>query len=171
MVRPEPLPEGLAEPLHLLPPWLPEVLFWSVVVALVAALFLWWLWRRIRRAKDAVSTPLSAPSAVVVGGLAKRIQALRKRFLELGKPRDGCHALAGELRTHLEQRSGLAVEEMTVDEIRRRFQSRKIGQFFFELRAKQFARNAPSDNDFARLSRRALNLFADKRKYKLRNGD
>ena len=166
-----PLPEPPAGPLPIVPQWLVELLLWSTLAAIIAALIAWWLWRRRRREAD-TPTPLPKPTpSAAAGNLADRILELSRRFITLGKPRQGCHELARELRSHMERQTGLEVEEMTVDEIKLRFSSPPVRSFWEELRAHQFGRREPRDRDLKRISHSAVELFAKGKTAALRGED
>jgi hypothetical protein len=169
-MNPTPLPEPLAAPVHIVPPWLIQAAPWLLLAAAFLALVLFWLWWHRGDTDQPAYQPGEWPVPRVRGGLAERLRELSRRFLELGQPREGCHALAAELKTHLEHRSGLDVEEMTVDEIRGRFRSRRVGEFMVDLRERQYGRTEPGDKDLEDLTDRAVQIFSKSRNLALKKG-
>ncbi len=116
-----PLPAPTAPPLFILPPANLLALLALVVAFLLALLIalIWRLWRRRpKKSPQPASMPPPVPQpSVTNGGLGSAISSLERRTLQTKAFRDGCHALARLIKKHLEQATGLGVEEMTSSEI------------------------------------------------------
>lgn len=163
-----PLPADLAEPLHILPPWSLLALLAAVLTMLLALALL--LWRRRAVRQDAAAPPpvppAPAPEAASPVTLAGAIEALQRRYLKTKAFRDGCHALAQLIKTHLAGVTGLKVEEMTSAEIERawlddaRPGGARLGRFMTGLALQRYGRAEPRRRHFVAACEEARELLA-----------
>lgn len=150
-----PLPHTAAGPLHILPPWLP----W--LAALLAAAALIWLYKkylkryiemlleRLRSKAAAPAAPAAAqPGPADIGGI---ISDIRGRYRKNGAYRAGLFGLSGEMKIHLEKKTGLPVAEMTAGEIRSRFSTPEPGKFFSRMEDSLFGAEEPKKEEFLQL--------------------
>ena len=163
-----PLPEPAMDVLHILPST-SQMGWWLILAMLLAlpvlVLILRMLAHRSRPATTApepepAPTPVARPAVGVVG----RIAALEEKILRSKAFRDGCHALAGLIKSDLEQRSGLAVEKMTSSEIEHAFRDSKvtdpqIGGFMTRLSRRRYGRDAPRRRHFVEACDKARELL------------
>jgi hypothetical protein len=157
------LPHAAVEPLSILPPWLVVMVLLAIplLLLLLMALVFWWVWRRMQKLSDAeLRQRGNVPKRPRPRGLGERIEAIRRHHLELHLYRDGCHALSGALKSHLERRTGVEVEELTVAELEPRLADSRQGQYFIDLRSCQYGRRQPGRRDFESLCDRARSLFS-----------
>ncbi len=147
------LPAPPADPLHILP-------YWSVLLLLAAALcfllFLAWLlikFLRRRRPPTPTPAPPPVPRAPVPSpsiGIATRIEAIERKFLESKAFREGCHALAGVTKAHLGKRTGKPVERMTSSEIASAIEDPSVGGFMTRLSQRRYGRDEPRRKHFVK---------------------
>ncbi len=145
------LPAPPADPLHILP-------YWSVLLLLAAALFFalfaaWLLFRYLRRRRPPVPAPApppvsQAPVPEPAIGVATRIEAIERKFLETKAFREGCHALAAVARAHLGKRTGKPVERMTSPEIASLIEDKRVGGFMTRLSRRRYGRDEPRRKHF-----------------------
>ena len=150
------LPEGLAEPLHVLPAWTAAALWGFVALLIVAALaYLIYRWyEKYARDRENRKTFSRRES-----GFGKRaITQLERRFIESGEIRQGCHELSARMKTHFEQKTALEIEEMTAEEMGRKLIGKPI-KFFLKLSSVQFQRNKPDERQFQDLCNQARSLL------------
>lgn len=154
------LPAPVADPLHILPPFLPLILGLSLV-ALLVSIGVWLLAYYYATKKQQVTGAprRREPVADAAGG----IRQIRQVYGKNGEFREGCHALSRLLKEHFESKTGLPVEEMTAFEIAASLRGPPV-DFFRELSALQFARSEPGKGDFER----ACNLSESVRKSKFK---
>ena len=173
-----PLPAPLADPLHVLPPATPQALVAVVGLALLAlALMIWWLRRRRRPrpAATAPSPPPPLPEAIPSASIGDAIAAIERKYVRSKAFRDGCHALAAAVKRHLEQVTGLGVEEMTGAEIQEAFAEGvrvggprhgarvggpQLGRFMTQLSARRYGREEPRRRDFVKACEKARELLS-----------
>ncbi len=141
-----PLPSGLADPLHLdFPvPWKLIAIAAAIFFAVIA-LVLIRSWLRSRRQAPTKSLPAPVPSAAfdVFGA----IEEIRERYVETGSFRLACHELSTLLRRHFERSSGHRYSVLTAGEMRKRVGEGSISRFFGLLAQLQFGRGKPSRDD------------------------
>ncbi len=172
-----PLPAPAAPPLYILPPaslLALAVLAGLILFALLLALA-WKLWRR-QRSKPPSTPPLPTPAGrqrVKTGSLGSAIESLEQRTLRTKAFRDGCHALAVLIKKHLEQVTGLGVEEMTSVEIEKTFVGgvashdgariggAMLGAFMTGLSARRYGREEPRRRHFVAACEEARRLLTD----------
>lgn len=150
-----PLPHPPADPLHILPPWLPW-LFYLAAVAGIIWLYMKYLKRyldalllRLKSKWDGASPPETAPSqAVDIGGL---INDIRGRYNKGRSFRIGLFELSGGMKSYFEKKTGLPVEEMTAGEIRSRFATPEPGDFFARIEESLYSEKEPGKEEFTGL--------------------
>ncbi len=157
------LPAPPADPLHILP-------YWSILLLLAAALCLalflaWLLFRYLRRRRPPTPAPAPppvprAPVPVPSAGVADRIEAIERKFLESKAFREGCHALAGVAKAHLGKRTGKPVERMTSPEIANAIEDERVGGFMTRLSRRRYGRNEPRRKHFKEACAEARELLA-----------
>ncbi len=157
------LPAPPADPLHILP-------YWSVLLLLAAALLFllllaWLLVRYLRRRRPPApaSAPPPVPRAPVPApsiGVATRIEALERKFLETKAFREGCHALAGVAKAHLGKRTGKPVERMTSPEIAIQIEDPRVGRFMTALSRRRYGRDEPRRRHFVKACAQAREVLA-----------
>lgn len=163
MVESSTLPHGLTDALHYpSPAWL--LLALAALIGSALALLLWWFWNRTKKAAAAPSSKPRTGTAATPGGLAAEIDQLRRRFVESGDYRAGCHALALLLREHFTRKRGRRLSFLTAREIGIRLSDLTVGSLFELLADLQFRRASPSQEDFESV----CDLAADGAKGKLR---
>jgi hypothetical protein len=160
-----PLPSPLAEPLHILPPWL----LLAVVLAFLLALllpFLWWWRRRRRRLQQPVPPARSgAPLPDAVGDwFAPRVDQIVSSHCQERSYREGCHDLSAAVKLRLEQLSRLEIEEMTVTEISACLDEEGIDSFLRQLVRHQFDKLPPGKSDLKRLGKESKRLLVKRRR-------
>jgi len=139
------LPQPLREPLHILPPWLPLFLLWLGAVALLAGLLLLAFKRRKRIPR---MLPLPVPAAAVRKGTFKsQIEKIISDALSSRNYRGGIHRIAAAVRQTLSNRTGVGFEFMTVDEMKKVLNGRKLIETLTMLEDRQFSRHEPSAED------------------------
>lgn len=169
-----PLPEPLLEPLPIFSLG-PPIPWWQL---LLAGLIAWGISRWLRKLK---SVPTSAPATALppvpaapplaqMSEFAALLMSLEESFSRTGNFREGCHALAAAIRTHLEKQVGQEVEALTAVEMDKAFEDPRIGRFATELRDAQFGREEPTRDLFRRLIREARALFGAGQRHTLRGG-
>ena len=144
------LPTGLADPLHIFPPWSSTFLLIAIALLLLAILFwvLAYLYSKYRQNQEA--RPYQAPS---MDGHNRKdtlgvIDSIRVKYQETRNYREGCHMLSAAVKTHIETKTGLEVEEMTPGEIARNIEGEETARFFNKLGGLQFNLAEPEKNDF-----------------------
>ncbi|MEM7586636.1 MAG: hypothetical protein AAF560_24820 [Acidobacteriota bacterium] len=169
------LPTSSAPPLYILPPtglMMLAALTLAFLLALLLAL-LWRLWKRRQRRRPApapAQKQAAAPPAPAAS-LSSAITELQKRTLRSKTFRDGCHALAVLVKKHLEQITGLGVEEMTSRELQKTFaggvrgdgriDGERLGKFMTDLSARRYGREEPRTRDFVVACDAARSLLTD----------
>ncbi len=171
-----PLPAPPADLLHILPS--AKQMGWLTLAALALGLLALAVLQRLLRGRSrevAASPPpvparATAPAPAV--GIGPRIKALEEQFLLSKAYREGCHALASLVKTDLEQRTGMAVEEMTSSEIERAFAESvpvgrgalvggpRLGRFMTGLAGRRYGRNDPRRRHFVEACDQARELLA-----------
>lgn len=142
-----PLPHGIADPLHIDEPF-PT---WALVAA---ALGVWLLYRLFRYVRDRPAVPLpvleSSPAPAQDGRIGSVIEAIRRRAFERNALRAGCHELAAALREHFGRNlaPGVSLEHLTASEIERRLGDTAVSRYFRLLSGLQFLRRPPTASDF-----------------------
>ncbi len=159
-----PLPEPPADPLHILPP---ESLLMLLAAAGMLFLILAWLVvRRFlrRRPPSPAGPPPPSPQPLdtvpAETGIATRIKALERTFLDSKAFREGCHALAAVVKSHLARSTGLAVEHMTSPEIARAVEDQRIGRFMTYLGRRRYGREEPRRKHLVEACGEARELLA-----------
>ena len=137
------LPSGLADPLHIEPPFP----WWALVVLLLILLTVLWVWLRRRRAPTA-RPPLPPPAPVGKVTLFSAIRDLRERYQKRGSFRRACHELSGLLRVHFEKAGKHPFSTLTSREIGRAVGDTALSRFFSRMSDMQFRRREPSKSDF-----------------------
>ena len=144
------LPHELTDPMHYLDPaWVLVPML--VLAGLAIAALIWWRYRRAAAA-EASGSPIASRSGRATrqrAGLVSQIEALKQRFLDRRRYREGCHALAELLRVHVGRRRRIALESRTAQEIRDRLGDVGISSLFELLAELQFRRVEPSRDDIA----------------------
>ncbi len=157
------LPEPPADPLHILPPAsLPVLLAALAVLLLVLA---WMMLRRFSRRKPAAATtPPPVPEPAATGtpetGFTARIEAIERKYLKTKEFRDGCHALATAVKTHVGRSTGLDAERLTSPEIARAVEDQRVGRFMIDLSWRRYGRNEPRRKHFVEACARAREVLA-----------
>ena len=152
------LPAPAADPLHILPPFMPLLLGLAGAALLVSVGI--WLLMYYFSTRQAM-TPRVRQHSRTADNVAAQIRAIQKRTNGTGEFREGCHELSFLLKSHFEQSTGLQVEEMTPGEIARTLKGPLVG-FFGELSRLQFGRPEPEKTDFDRACRLAENARKSK---------
>ena len=157
------LPEGLAGPLHILDPIVETALY--VVLALVVLLIglyalAYWLYNRRRR-------PETPPKVAVRsrGAIVEAIQEIRSGYAERKHYRTGCHALSSLMKTHIEEKTGLEIEEMTPGEIDLCLKKNAAG-YFRQLSYLQFSRHNPKRDEFFDICEKSIQIAKASRRLK-----
>lgn len=152
------LPADLAEPLHILPPGEgPNPILWWLLALL--ALFAFSLWRRWRRMTAAPAASVVPAAEVEPTELERSLEAIRRRALDTGHYRQGCHELAAALREHHEKRKGQPLTRLTAREILALGET-AVGNLFARLGDLQFGRRAPERSDFETIVELARAVYA-----------
>ena len=122
--------------------------------------------------RGAARPPAPGPGAVTIDDA---IAAIERRFLRSKAFRDGCHALAAAVKRHLDQLTGLGVEEMTSAEIQEAFAEGvrvggprhgkrvggpKLGRFMTGLSARRYGRDEPRRRHFVKACEEARELLS-----------
>ncbi len=157
------LPAPPADPLHILP-------YWSVLLLMAAALcfvlfLVWLLYKYLRRRRPPAPEPPPppverAPVPAPSTGIATRIEAIERKFLETKAFREGCHALARAAKAHLGQRTGHPVERMTSPEIAIMVEDKRVGDFMTRLSRRRYGREEPRRRHFREACDRAREVLA-----------
>lgn len=141
------LPVGLADPLHLLPPFPYRDLLWTVALLLLIAC--WWWWRRRRRPREeATAPPAPKPVPAPPSKIDLAIDDIARRTHEARAFRQGCHELAAVLRQYFETKLGEPLSTLTVKEIDDTVDRPWLAGCFRQLAKLQFARRVPEAPDF-----------------------
>ena len=141
------LPAKLAEPLHIIPEWILIVftIFKWIFIFAIILIIIFFIYRYIQK-KKIVNNDSSVRH--VSKGFEVNIASIKKRVLEEKDYRKGCFLLSNELKTYMEKKTNINVEEMTIHEIRTKFKSKNIGKFFENLRELQYQKKEPNVTDF-----------------------
>lgn len=164
----QPLPGGLAEPLHLLEPSPYPSMLLAGLLLLAAFGLLLWLGQHRRRAVLAPAGPVGPPPPPVADSIAARIREIHQRYRPARKRRRGCHELAATLRHHLDRTAraahiGPPFATLTAREIGRRLGDRPVARLLDLLADLQFSRRLPSRDDFDGACALALEVVGEGR--------
>ena len=141
------LPAGMADPLHILPPWTSLALTLGFLILLLVML-LWALVYYLTNRPQATDKLPSEPARPYQGSaIDAAIDKIRLTHSELENYREGCHVLSAVIKTHIEKLTGLDVEEMSPSEIGANLKG-NVGNFFSDLSILQFGRKEPTKNQF-----------------------
>lgn len=141
------LPAGLADPLHLSYPIPWKIVFGLALLLLAGILFaLFRAWLRRRRPPRPTQAPDVARPRT--SGIADAIAGLRQRHRDSVVFRSACHELSKLLRHYFETSTGRDYSTLTAGEIHREVGETASSRFFSFLADLQFARGAPTRNDF-----------------------
>jgi hypothetical protein len=156
-----PLPGPLAEPLHILPPWLLLAAVLALLLALLLLPFLWWWRRRRRRQQQPVPRASFAASVPEESWdwFAPRVDEIVGNHCRERSYREGCHDLSAAVKQRLEELSRLEIEEMTVTEISACLDEDGIDTFLRRLMSHQFDKQPPGKNDLKRLGKESKQLL------------
>ncbi len=152
-MTPVALPHPPAGSMHILPPGLVSLVMLATTV--VALLLLRMLWRRFRRSRPSPPAPdppvaRRAPRRGAFGALIARIE---DEFTRSENFREGLHALAGAVRTRLEEVSGISARPETAEEIAASIEDDAVDRFLISLRDHRFGRREPTKSQFRKLCR------------------
>lgn len=141
------LPYDLTEPIHILgpSPWPTRFLIGGL---LLLATLAWVLWRQRQRKDGPVASPRPKPPPPPTGDLVATLAALRRRYLESERYRDGCHELSVLLRGHLARSEGRPYSFMTAREIGVRSTAAPWVSLVSLVAELQFQRRSPGRGDF-----------------------
>ncbi len=166
-----PLPHPPAEPLHIVPPWLPGVLLLGLLAALGLLLLGslgWWYWRRREQRRTQLPQAIPASAGGPAGlSFAEQVDGIVSNHCEHYTAREGCHALARLVRQRLERLTGLDMEEMTVTEMSGRLDEKKIEAHLLKLQRHQFDRKPPRRKHLRRLGTQCKQVLARRRSLRL----
>ena len=152
-MTPVALPHPPAGSMHILPPGLVSP---AMLAATVVALLLFWILRRhFRHSRSAPPTPASpvarrGPTRGAFGALIARIE---DEFTRSENFREGLHALAGAVRTRLEEVSAISARPETAEEIAASIEDDAVDRFLISLRDHRFGRREPTKSQFRKLCR------------------
>ena len=140
------LPAGISDPLHILPPWSSIALVIAAII-LIVAILIWaiayFLSKRIQHKKP--PPELAAPYQD--GSISGTINSIEKKYTKSREYREGCHVLSAVMKSHIEKKSGVEIEEMTPDEIILSLKS-NAGLYFEDLGTLQFRKKNPLKKEF-----------------------
>ncbi len=155
------LPGGLGEAQHLLGPWPLGSLLSLLVLAVLAA---WFLWRARRRPREVVVVRGARQALEPEGkGLAREIHQIRQAALASRLYREGCHRLSALLRHHFEEKEALPFQTLTTREILRRVGQTPAASILELLEELQFRRREPERDELKSICDLAITVVGGER--------
>ena len=137
---------------------------WWLVGALVVAIILFILWRRLRNRKDMVVVPPPIPAHI----RAKR--KLAEALALIGEPKTFCIIVSDTARFYLEERFNFRAPERTTEEFLRELsdtnlllpeQKGSLGRFLESCDLVKFAKYEPGEPELRELHQAALTLVEE----------
>jgi len=142
------LPAGLADPLHILPPW-STIALTAALILLVVAILIWAVAFFLSRRQPEGKFISEIAEPYRDGSISGKISKIRDEYTGSRDYRQGCHALSAVMKSHIEKRSGLDIEEMTPDEITVSLKG-NAGLYFEDLSELQFRKKNPLKREFVK---------------------
>lgn len=141
------LPNGIAPPVHLFNwQYNQDVRNWILLPILLLILF--WLYRYFKSMQKEIPKRKPRIPLLPTEALKEKIEIIEKNYSSNFMYREGLHELSLIMRTYFESKTGVEIEEMTVEEISKKVKDKKVVNFFSNLSSLQFGKNNPIKSEF-----------------------
>ncbi|MCB1157649.1 MAG: hypothetical protein H7A25_19325 [Leptospiraceae bacterium] len=145
------LPGEVIPPLDLIPPWFFNSLKYALISLLVSLVVSYIMYKLVKKSEEIpgyIPKPTKFPARSKSRSIYDEINILKQKYHKSKEYREGLHELSSALRSYLETKSGMQVEEMTSKEIEERLKSKELGSLFRGMGSVQFGIQQPDENEF-----------------------
>lgn len=147
---------------HILPQWLRYLYYtlWAIGIFVAFALFINLLFKYLEYRQEHKREKAIPKEKFDRKKASTELKKLLDKMANSKDYRPGVHEISSILRSYLEFKLKIPVEEMTAHEMKKKLKrNTSLGEFFEDLGCSQFQENTPEEQEFLKLFNNAMDLI------------